>query len=1057
MQAGGPLFKPFRALGYITDDVPFAVQRRGKEAYVTVSVGRTWQIYNTAKLTLVMVGPQLSRAVTALAVKGDLTFAATGAAIEECRRAHKSGEYRGHSAPVVQMLVLGDTLLSLGADARLLVWRIGSYDEPEAVVEFEAGFVPTCFAHPDTYLNKVVVGAADGRLQLWNYSTCALLHTFGGWGSAVRVIAPSPALDVVGVGLADGRAVLANLRYDAELAAFQCAAGAGAGAAAERFAASERAPMAGGSAVTALSFRTGPGLPLMAAGGGSGVVTVWNLEERRLHAVLPDAHDARLLALHFFPGEPLLMSSAADNAVKQWVFDGHDAVPRLLRFRSGHAAPPSVVAHYAEGLRLLSAGADRAFRVFSTIQDQQSRELSQRHTARRAKRARVREEEVKLPRIVALAAAQARERDWANVLTAHEGDGTAYTWRLANFALGEARLAPPPDQLAGAPLAPATAVAVSPCGNFGVVGSAAGRVDRYNMQSGGHRGAYTRRAAPGPAGAAAAVDAPQRAPAHDGAVVGAAVDGANRLLVTLGAVDGALRVWDFKRQALLSEVAVGGGATHLALHPGSGLAAVACSDAVVRLYDVEAGRLVRRFTGHRDRITSLAISSDCRWLLSASLDSTVRVWDVPAGVCLQAMALGAPVTCLSLSPGRDLLATTHANRRGVFLWSNQLMFGEAGAVALNAPEPLPVGLPSVATGTRHDGERGVSMTVDGGDEPLSDSGEFYGAGGSSSEEEDAGAEGGGGPRGKARGAADVDMADAAAGVPAVYERTDTASGGAPAPLAPQLVTLSLLPRAQWETLLHLDAIKARSKPIQPPKKPEAAPFFLPTVPGLEGNPVFDTAAAAVADAAAAPEAPKANGTAGTLAGWGEGSASGSEGEDGGGSEGGSGSDEEGGGHGGGDGKRAAVVRAAPGSRVVRSKPTAADAPVGSFLRLLRSCGAAGDFAPFIALVRSLSPAALDRELRGMVLLEGCAAREVDDVAALLAALEAEIGGARNYEFAQALLQHVLAIHGDALISHAQLAGAAERMQRALKASWRRLDDLLQGARCVVDFLANARG
>lgn len=43
-QQPGPLFRPFRALGYITDDVPFAVQRRGKEAYVTVSVGRTWQV-----------------------------------------------------------------------------------------------------------------------------------------------------------------------------------------------------------------------------------------------------------------------------------------------------------------------------------------------------------------------------------------------------------------------------------------------------------------------------------------------------------------------------------------------------------------------------------------------------------------------------------------------------------------------------------------------------------------------------------------------------------------------------------------------------------------------------------------------------------------------------------------------------------------------------------------------------------------------------------------------------------------------------------------------------
>ena len=55
------------------------------------------------------------------------------------------------------------------------------------------------------------------------------------------------------------------------------------------------------------------------------------------------------VCLHFFAGEPLLMSSGADNAVKHWVFDNSlDAAPRLLRFRSGHAAPPTVVAHYGE-------------------------------------------------------------------------------------------------------------------------------------------------------------------------------------------------------------------------------------------------------------------------------------------------------------------------------------------------------------------------------------------------------------------------------------------------------------------------------------------------------------------------------------------------------------------------------------------------------------------------------------------------------------------------------------------------------------------------------------
>lgn len=36
-------------------------------------------------------------------------------------------------------------------------------------------------AHPDTYVNKVVVGAQDGRMQLWNFMTGALLYTFEGW------------------------------------------------------------------------------------------------------------------------------------------------------------------------------------------------------------------------------------------------------------------------------------------------------------------------------------------------------------------------------------------------------------------------------------------------------------------------------------------------------------------------------------------------------------------------------------------------------------------------------------------------------------------------------------------------------------------------------------------------------------------------------------------------------------------------------------------------------------------------------------------------------------
>ena len=89
-----------------------------------------------------------------------------------------------------------------------------------------------------------------------------------------------------------------------------------------------------------------------------------------------------------------------------------------------------------------------------------------------------------------------RERDWANVITAHEGDTAAYTWRLQHFTLGEHVLTPAAKKRKlnpePAPLSSVTSVAISCCGNFGFVGSASGHVDRYNMQSGLHRGAYAR-------------------------------------------------------------------------------------------------------------------------------------------------------------------------------------------------------------------------------------------------------------------------------------------------------------------------------------------------------------------------------------------------------------------------------------------------------------------------------------------------------------------------------------------------------------------------------------
>ena len=75
-------------------------------------------------------------------------------------------------------------------------------------------FTITSAVHPSTYLNKILLGSAQGELQLWNIRTNKLVYTFKGWGSSVQILTQSPAVDVVGVGLASGGVVMHNLKYD---------------------------------------------------------------------------------------------------------------------------------------------------------------------------------------------------------------------------------------------------------------------------------------------------------------------------------------------------------------------------------------------------------------------------------------------------------------------------------------------------------------------------------------------------------------------------------------------------------------------------------------------------------------------------------------------------------------------------------------------------------------------------------------------------------------------------------------------------------------------------
>lgn len=908
------IFEPYRAIGYITSNVPFCIQRLGTETFVTVSVGKAWQIYNCAKLSLILVGPQLPKKIRALASYRDYTFAAHGNDIAVFKRAHQVATWSSHTAKVNLLLLFGEHILSVDMGGNMFIWAFKGIDQnlvPIGHVLLDNDFSPSCIMHPDTYLNKVVIGSQEGPLQLWNIRTKRKLYEFKGWSSSICCCVSSPALDVVAIGCADGKVRVHNIRCDEEIITFSH---------------STR------GAVTALSFST-DGQPLLASGGSSGVISIWNLEKRRLQTVIREAHDGSIVSLHFFANEPVLMSSSTDNSIKMWIFDTSDGDPRLLRFRSGHSAPPVCIRFYANGRHILSAGRDRAFRLFSVIQDQQSRELSQGHVSKRAKKRRMKEQEIKLKAVTAFDVAEIRERDWCNVVTCHMDTAQAYIWRLQNFVIGEHILKPCPENPT-----PIKACAISACGNFAVLGTSGGWIERFNMQSGLSRGSYVDKSL-------------RKSYAHEGEVVGVACDSTNTLMISTG-YHGDIKVWDFKGRELKSRWEIGCPVVKIVYHRSNGLLATVADDLVIRLFDVVAIRMVRKFEGHTDRVTDCCFSEDGKWLLSASMDGTLRLWDVILARQIDAISVDVSITALSLSPNMDVLATTHVDQNGVYLWVNQAMFSGVSSVDSYASgkEVVAVNLPSVSSldGSQHKDS----------DEPAMNGSDFTQS----------------------------------------FQTTQFDR------YIPDLVTLSLLPKSQWQSLINLDIIKARNKPIEPPKKPEMAPFFLPSVPSLSGEILFKASE-------------KANeGTSGTLTG--------------------------------GDEK-------ANGRKSVSSS---------LFLQLLESSAETKNFSAFTDYIKGLSPSNLDVELRMLQIIddeddeqqEPHSRPELFSIELLLDYFIHEISGRNNFEFVQALVRVFLKIHGETIRRYSQLQDKAKKLLEIQCEVWQRLDKAFQSARCMVTFLSNSR-
>ncbi|KAJ6597057.1 Utp21 specific WD40 associated putative domain-containing protein [Mycena vulgaris] len=918
------LFVPFRALGLITDSVPFVLQTRsykgatdGPRIHLLTCLGKSWALWEGGKMGLLFVGPDVPDQISCLAMDGDAVWSASGPHVIKYIRGKEVLRGTNPLATTLSFItIFGTQLLALTEDGRrMLLWET-STGELDSTIEFDIGFTATLILHPATYLNKVLVSSSQGNLQLWNIRSQTCIHKFSSsrlvsapnapeigdtTPCAITALTQSPAIDVVGIGFTSGEISVYDVRADERLM---------------------RMFMEGGG-VRSLGFRS-DGHPVLASASSAGHIALWDLNSggRLLH-MIRGAHDGAISAVEWVPGQPVLISSGEDNSVKQWLFDSPTAAPRLLKFRTGHHSPPHIIRYYGDdGKQLLTASRDRSLRCTSVVRDSRSFELSQGSLAKKATTLSIPLASLKFPPITSMSYSSSRAKDWDDILTGHTDETFARTWTMQSKKLGKHSLgfadASKGKGKEQRVLGSVKSVCVTACGNFGLASSSTGSVHMWNLQSGIKRKSYD--VGPCPPDVASRFQTGKKKEGRS--VTGLASDALNTTVIA-STLDGTINFFDFHTTKLEHTLTLPSTAVSILLHRDSGLLAVVCDDMVVRVVDIETRRVVRELGGFRGRVLDITFSPDSRWLVTTSLDSVIRTFDVPTGRLIDAFRTSSVATSLSFSPTNDFLATAHVDSVGVYLWANRAQYAEVSFQSVADDDITDVKLPSM------------------------------------------------------QGVAEDEALDALSAL--TVQDTPEDPFSTPPQLDGDLITLTLLPRSRWQTLLNLEVIQQRNKPKEPPKAPEQAPFFLPTLPGVE--PRFAPEQKQVG------ETPKK------------------------------------------DTRR--LQQAAAGTQSV-------------FLEKLTACDASGDYEDFFSFAKTLSPAAIDLELRSLVML--------DSLRTFVVALTQRLVSRRDFEAVQTFQNVFLRIHAEVIVENPELQAELEALMQVQRKESERVLELIASSLGTLGFV-----
>ncbi|POV94601.1 hypothetical protein PSTT_16765 [Puccinia striiformis] len=810
------LYAPFRLLGHVTTNIPFVIHSHSTKdsnvlrstkaqtnlQVILTSVGLGWALWSTDSLRLLYVGLVLALSANQIYIyKRTRVVSVLNASDQKTRNNHppqsdhtstndsnseadagpeswierfKKADNTQNSA-IQEFISFGNQVVGLSTCGKTLwVWNLGTKGL-QLTIELPSTFgLATTLVHPSTYLNWIVVASQEGQLAIYNIQTGALTvsnRCYFTTPSKARCSSDKvPTTRVV-------QAPAVDIIADGWCSLVDV-----------RF----------GEEILAVKVGRSEGSNLLT----NGILDAIPGYHIPIRIQYPgDAHDSAISNAYILPGQPVVVMASGDNSIKMWLFETPTGLPRLLTDRSGHQQPPHLIRYYgSNGKAILSARQDKTLRAISIVRDLRSFELSQGSLTKRASQLAVPVLSLRLLPITSMSHSTSRSKDWDNLVTCHKGSAQGRTWSVQNKRIGKHSFSL--IEKKSFQLDPQTeitkCVCVSACGNYGLLGTQGSRkIAMWNMQSGikprefilSDQRAYCPTTTPLRYKKIYELKFVSLNPSVISrfeilTVIGIATDALNQLVI-VATRSGHIHFYDFIATSFRPTVTLPSAANSILLQRNTGMLAINCSDHQIWILDTDTFKIIRQLRGFTKPILDMTMTADSRWLVATSANSVIRTFDLPTGAMIDAFRTASATTSVTFSPSGNFLASAHVDSVGIFLWVNQAQFSGFSYKSLPENYQIPLLETPILDGVEDKRTEELKAML---------------------------------------------RPDAWGSDPAPESHSNALNSE---PLEEGLITLSCMPKSKWQTLLNLKIIKACNKPTEPPKAPERAPFFLPTIASTE--------------------------------------------------------------------------------------------------------------------------------------------------------------------------------------------------------------------------------